>query len=71
MTSFPFLNLLLILLALLVVALVAQWLQVRPVKESLLTADGPGRDVVHAGGGLDDSLGLAAGAQRMLGTEGQ
>ena len=70
MIPFPFLYLLLVPLSLAVVAVLAQWLQVCPVKESLLTADGPRCDVVHAGGGLDDSLRLAASAQRMLHTEG-
>ena len=70
MSLFPFLYLLLVLLTLQVVALVAQWLQVRPVKESLLTADRPRLDVINAGGGLDDALAVAFRAQGMLGPEG-
>ena len=70
MILFPFLDSFLVSLSLLVVALVAQWLQVRPVKESLLTADRPRLDVVHAGGGLDDALALALRTQRMRRTEG-
>ena len=69
MCSFPFLYLLLILLALLMVALITEGLKVCPVIEPV-AADRPGLDVVHAGRGLDDALRLAAGAQRMLGPEG-
>ena len=70
MTSFPFLYLLLVSLSLLVVALVAQWLQVRPVKESLLTADRPRLDVVHAGGWFYYALAPTFGTKGMLGPEG-
>lgn len=50
------------------VALIAQRLKVRAVIEPV-AAYRPRLDVVHAGRGLDDALRLAAGAERMLGSE--
>lgn len=50
---FPFLYQFLIVLAFLVVAFIAQRLQVHPVKESLLTAHWPWNDVIHTSGRLD------------------
>ena len=65
MLSFPLLDLLLILLALLMVAVVAEGLKVRPVIEPV-AADRPRLDMVHAGRRPDDSLPLAFSAKRML-----
>lgn len=69
MLPFPFLYLLLVALALLVVAFITQRLQVAPVIEPIRT-DGPGDYVVDAGGGLEDPALLALRAQRVLGPEG-
>lgn len=69
MILFPFLDLLLVLLALQVVALVAQRLEVGAVVEPV-GADGPRDDMVHAGGRPDDSLAVAFSAERMLYPEG-
>jgi hypothetical protein len=65
----PFLNLLLVTLSLLVVAFLAQGLEVGPVEEPV-SADRPRYDVVHAGGRPDDTLAVAFGAEGMVGTEG-
>ncbi len=66
MTPFPFLNLLLILLTLFVVALVAQRLEVGAVVEPV-GADGPWLYVVDARGRAYDAAPVAFSAQRMLG----
>ena len=66
MTSFPFLDLLLVLLALLVVAFVAERLEVGAVVEPV-GADGPGLYVVYARGRAYDAPPVAFSAQRMLG----
>ena len=42
---------------------------IREAEEPLLAADGPGCDVIHAGGGPDDSVAVALRTQRMLGPE--
>ena len=68
MTSFPFLDSFLILLALQVVAFVAQCLEVGAVVETI-SAYRPRDNVVHAGRRLDDSLAVAFSAERMVGAE--
>jgi hypothetical protein len=66
MFLFPLFDTFLVPLALAVVAVLAQGLKVRPVEEPLLAADGPGCDVIHAGGGPDDTVAIALRTQRML-----
>ena len=68
MCPFPFLYLLLVSLSLLVVAVVAQCLEVGAVIESV-SAYRPRDDMVHAGRRLDDSLAVAFSAERMVGAE--
>ena len=69
MRSFPFLNLLLVLLPLQMITLIAQRLQIVPVVKEVRT-NRPWDLVVHAGGRLDDSFLLALLTKRMTRPEG-
>ena len=69
LVSFPFRYPILVPLALLLVALVAEALKVAPIEEEI-GADGERDDVVNAGGWFDDPFGLARLAEGMADTEG-